>query len=129
MNSALGLFLLFAFISLSSGGLYPKCWIKKGECLDSNVGPLIEAVAPQINHNIVKNASMGVESLDDCASQCFNETECRYVIMIKISVSSIFDHYNSIIIGSISCILLFSDILLITRKKFQSILKLLIVAC
>ena len=129
MTSALGLFLLFAFISLSSGGLYPKCWIKKGECLDSNVGPLIEAVAPQINHNIVKNASMGVESLDDCASQCFNETECRYVIMIKISVSSIFDHYNSIIIGSISCILLFSDILLITRKKFQSILRLLIVAC
>ena len=89
MTSALGLFSLFAFISLSSGGLYPKCWIKKGECLDSNVGPLIEAVAPQINHNIVKNASMGVESLDDCASQCFNETECRYVIMIEISVSSI----------------------------------------
>ena len=118
MTSALGLFSLFAFISLSSGGLYPKCWIKKGECLDSNVGPLIEAVAPQINHNIVKNASMGVESLDDCASQCFNETECRYVIMIEISVSSIF---SSIIIGSISCILLFSDILLITRKKFQSI--------
>ena len=90
MTSALGLFSLFAVISLSSGGLYPKCWIKKGECLDSNVGPLIEAVAPQINHNIVKNASMGVESLDDCASQCFNETECRYVIMIEISVSSIF---------------------------------------
>ena len=129
MTSALGLFLLFAFISLSSGGLYPKCWIKKGECLDSNVGPLIEAVAPQINHNIVKNASMGVESLDDCASQCFNETECRYVIMIKISVSSILRLGNSIIIGSISCILLFSDILLITRKKFQSILRLLIVAC
>jgi len=78
MTSALGLFSLFAFISLSSGGLYPKCWIKKGECLDSNVGPLIQAVAPQMNHNIVKNASMGVESLDDCASQCFNETECRY---------------------------------------------------
>ena len=130
MTSALGLFSLFAFISLSSGGLYPKCWIKKGECLDSNVGPLIEAVAPQINHNIVKNASMGVESLDDCASQCFNETECRYVIMIEISVSSIFNQRlgNSIIIGLISCILLFSDILLITRKKFQSILKLLIVA-
>ena len=126
MTSALGLFSLFAFISLSSGGLYPKCWIKKGECLDSNVGPLIQAVAPQINHNIVKNASMGVESLDDCASQCFNETECRYVIMIGISVSNIF---YSIVIGSISCILLFSDILLITRKKFQSILRLLIVAC
>ena len=90
MTSALGLFSLFAFISLSSGGLYPKCWIKKGECLDSNVGPLIEAVAPQINHNIVKNASMGVESLDDCASQCFNETECRYVIMIEILFSNIF---------------------------------------
>ena len=122
MTSALGLFSLFAFISLSSGGLYPKCWIKKGECLDSNVGPLIEAVAPQINHNIVKNASMGVESLDDCASQCFNETECRYVIMIEISVSNIFKRLgNSIIIRSISCILLFSDILLITRKKFQNI--------
>ena len=90
MTSALGLFSLFAFISLSSGGLYPKCWVKKGECLDGNVGPLIEAVAPQINHNIVKNASMGVESLDDCASQCFNETECRYVIMIGISVLNIF---------------------------------------
>ena len=73
------IFVLLTIGSMSNGGMYPKCWIKKGECLDNNVGPLIEAIPPQINHNIVKNASMGVESLDDCAQQCFNETECRFV--------------------------------------------------
>ena len=74
-------FLLFItiFTSLSNGGMYPECWIKNGECLDNNVGPLIEAVTPQINHNIVKNASMDVETLDDCAQQCFNDTECRSI--------------------------------------------------
>ena len=66
------------FVSLSNGGMYPECWIKNGECLDNNVGPLIEAVTPQINHNIVKNASMDVATLDDCAQQCYNDTECRY---------------------------------------------------
>ena len=66
------------FLSLINGGMYPECWIKRGECLDNNVGPLIAAVTPQINHNIVKNASMDVATLDDCAQQCFNDTECRY---------------------------------------------------
>ena len=72
-------FLLSIVLSLSNGGMYPECWIKRGECLDNNVGPLIEAVTPQINHNIVKNATMDVGSLDDCAQQCFNDTECRYI--------------------------------------------------
>ena len=72
------------FTSSSNGGLYPECWIKNGECLDNNVGPLIEAVTPQINHNIVKNASMDVETLDDCAQQCFNDTECRFMKYLKL---------------------------------------------
>ena len=69
--------ILPVFVSLSNGGMYPECWIKKAECLDGNVGPLIEAVKPQINHNIVKQAMMNVMSLDECAQQCFNETQCR----------------------------------------------------
>ena len=71
------LFALSTVASLSNGGMYPECWIKRGECLDNNVGPLIEAIPPQINHNILKNATMNVESIDDCAQQCFNETNCR----------------------------------------------------
>ena len=79
-NILLVVFILPVLVSLSNGGMYPECWIKNVECLDGNVGPLIEAVKPQINHNIVKHALMNVMSLDDCAQQCFNETECRQVI-------------------------------------------------
>ena len=67
-------------INVSNGDMYPECWIKRGECLDNNVGPLIEAVTPQINHNIVKNATMDVDTLDDCAQQCFNDSDCRYLL-------------------------------------------------
>ena len=70
-------FVLSNFVCQSNGGMYPDCWIKKAECLDGNVGPLIEAVKPQINHNIVKESVMNVMSLDECAQQCFNETKCR----------------------------------------------------
>ena len=72
-------------IHVSNGGMYPECWIKRGECLDNNVGPLIEAVTPQINHNIVKNATMDVDTLDDCAQQCFNDSDCRYLLFWKLT--------------------------------------------
>ncbi len=71
-------FLLFC-VGLSNGGKYPVCWIKNGECLDGNVGPLIEAIKPQINHNIANESVMNVMSLDDFAKECLKETECRYV--------------------------------------------------
>ena len=81
-NILLIVFVLPFLVSLSNGGMYPECWIRKGECLDGNAGPLVESVnphlvKPQINHNIVKHALMNVMSVDDCAQQCFNETECR----------------------------------------------------
>lgn len=54
---------------------YPKCWLKTGECLDQNVGPLMKGVRPQNNTNVVevRNATF---SLDDCVTHCMNNDKC-----------------------------------------------------
>lgn len=83
-----GLWAIWApFLALAggsaSGGGYPQCWIRRGECLDNNEPPLRVAstddqvaIKPQINHNVVGD-SLPSASLDDCAEKCFDNVECR----------------------------------------------------
>lgn len=79
--SRLYLFLM-AFVALVPGlwatDLYPKCWIKYGECLDQNKGPLLKGVKPQINQNIVGESISNITSLDDCVSECVKNPDCGY---------------------------------------------------
>ncbi len=74
------LFLFLATIvsssSLVSATLYPSSWLKSGECLDKNVGPLKKGVVPQINTNVVDVLQVD-GGVDDCVTQCMNETACR----------------------------------------------------
>ena len=55
---------------------YPSCWVKSGECLDQNKGPLMVGVVPQINPNVIMAVS-NVTSFDDCVSQCVDNVACR----------------------------------------------------
>ena len=57
--------------------LYPQCWLKKGECLDQNVGPLEKYERPENNPNIVEVRNE-TDSLDDCVEHCVNNANCRY---------------------------------------------------
>lgn len=58
---------------------YPRCWVREGECLDSNAGPLQVGVTPQTNPNVIGEAVQGVHDFENCSSLCFQEDECRRV--------------------------------------------------
>lgn len=64
--------------AVASGSKYPECWIREGECLDDNAGPLLEGVKPQINQNVV-DVVEDVQDFDACASQCVMNQDCRCV--------------------------------------------------
>lgn len=61
-----------------TGAAYPECLLKHGECLDNNQGPLLEYKKPQINTNVINETIFDVESVEDCASLCFNNDECGF---------------------------------------------------
>ena len=69
--------LLFLTLSLTTAEKYPKCLIRRGECLDGNEAPLKEGIKPQINHNIIGESIANVTSADECAEECFDHPECR----------------------------------------------------
>ena len=69
------------FIHLVVG--YPDCLLKKGECLDGNQGPLLEAVKPMINQNIAKETIFDVENVEECSRRCFEDDECGYFTYYK----------------------------------------------
>ena len=73
------LLFLFGLCPLLTLAEYPDCWVRTGECLDSNEGPLTAGVTPQKNPNVVGDAVPNVASFDDCAEVCFNNEECRSV--------------------------------------------------
>ena len=56
---------------------YPPCWIRRGECLDNNEPPLREAIKPQVNHNVIGNSIANITSVDACADECYDNSECR----------------------------------------------------
>ena len=58
------------------GSSYPDSWIRKGECLDMNEGPLLIGVKPQINQNIINSTK--ADNFGECVSQCKDYNECRY---------------------------------------------------
>ena len=57
--------------------LYPKCWLRQGECLDDNVGPLVRGGGkPQINQNVLQVINETF-TLDDCVEHCHKNEDCR----------------------------------------------------
>ena len=56
---------------------YPRTWIKSGECLDGNVGPLVLGTTPPVNPNVVGEAVQNVASINDCADACRGNSDCK----------------------------------------------------
>ena len=56
---------------------YPRTWIKSGECLDGNVGPLVLGTTPPVNPNVVGEAVQNVASINDCADACRGNLDCK----------------------------------------------------
>ncbi len=87
---ALCLFASPAAAADDSAMKYPSCWVRMGECLDSNAGPLKVGVTPQMNPNVIGESVKNVESFEECSSLCFrkeNET-CRWFTYYEKTVSA-----------------------------------------
>ncbi len=56
---------------------YPRSWVKTGECLDNNVGPLVLGTTPPDNPNVIDTVE-GVINFNDCADKCANHSDCRH---------------------------------------------------
>ena len=90
-TSATILLLLAALLlRFASGEGYPKCWIRRGECLDNNEPPLRAAIKPQINHNVIGNSIANITTVDECADECYDNPDCRYIILLYIRVDQFF---------------------------------------
>lgn len=57
---------------------YPECWIKAGECLDHNQGPLLIGVKPANNSNVIDEAIPFIDTFDECIKRCMADEECQY---------------------------------------------------
>lgn len=81
----LGAILCLSLVSLfvettfgqNQGAGYPRTWIKSGECLDSNVGPLVLGTTPPENPNVIGEAVQNVATINDCADVCRSNSECK----------------------------------------------------
>lgn len=51
--------------------------------MDDNEPPLREAIKPQINHNIVGESIENITSVDECADECYRNSECRFFTWYK----------------------------------------------
>ena len=64
-------------VGQNQGAGYPRPWIKSGECLDSNVGPLVLGTTPSENPNVIGETVQNVATINDCADVCKNNSECK----------------------------------------------------
>ena len=71
------LLLVETTLGQNQGAGYPRPWIKSGECLDGNVGPLVLGTTPPENPNVIGETVQNVATINDCADVCRNNSECK----------------------------------------------------
>ena len=77
VGSLISLLILVGTGAAAQNTGYPRPWIKSGECLDANVGPLVLGTTPPVNPNVVGEAVQSVANINDCADACRGNSDCK----------------------------------------------------